>query len=128
MRFAALPMSLLLFCVSACTSTHPHSGTPQAATTTDATSPTPAGELRFSGIVEKVDTGCYADGVCLMIIAGREVVFGRGWSHDTWGEVATMEPTEAYLGRWVDVYCKGSGKQCTLAGSAGYFIRPRKEK
>ncbi|KFN41228.1 hypothetical protein [Arenimonas oryziterrae] len=82
------------------------------------------GEEKFSGVVEKVDTGCFADGMCYMQIDGRRVVFGMGWSRETWGQVAPLEPIENYVGKRVDVFCKRREGDCWLAGSAVYYIRP----
>lgn len=82
------------------------------------------GEMIFSGIVEEVDTGCYADGVCFMTVDGQKVVFGLGWSRSEWGEVEPVEPIMDYVGKRVLVYCKRHEDDCRLEGSADYYIRP----
>jgi hypothetical protein len=82
------------------------------------------GERRFVGTVEAIDTGCYADGVCAMTIDGRKVVWMRGWSRATWGQVQQPPDVGEYAGKRVEVWCRTEGDGCTLEGNAGYFIRP----
>ena len=82
------------------------------------------GERRFVGTVESIDTGCYADGVCSMQIDGRKVVWLRGWSRATWGQVQQPPDVGEYVGKRVEVWCKVEDDHCTLEGNAGYFIRP----
>ncbi len=87
------------------------------------TTTTAANEVKFSGIVGKVDTGCYSDGVCFMEVAGRRVIFGRGWSREDWGQVAPREPIESYVGRRVEVYCGVRDGECSLVGNTAYYVR-----
>lgn len=86
------------------------------------TSPaTPSGDtMRFSGKVEAIDNGCFADGVCSVTVAGTKVVTMVGWSRDTWGS----RPPDLEPGDAVQVYCRRSEEGCTLNGSADYYIRP----
>ena len=82
------------------------------------------GERRFIGTVDSIDTGCYADGVCSMMIDGKQVVWLRGWSRATWGQVQQPPDVGEYVGKEVEVWCKVEDDHCTLEGNAGYFIRP----
>jgi hypothetical protein len=114
----------------------PVAATPDAAPSTpatDAASPpaaplpataTPAAnELKFTGIVGKVDTGCYSDGVCYMEVDGKRVIFGMGWSREDWGQVAPLEPIENYVGKRVEVYCGVREGVCSLIGNRAYYVR-----
>jgi hypothetical protein len=83
------------------------------------------GERRFVGTVESIDTGCYADGECSMRIDGRKVVWLRGWSRATWGQVQQPPDVGEYVGKRVEVWCKVEDDHCTLEGNAAYFIRPK---
>jgi hypothetical protein len=87
------------------------------------TAPAAASELKFSGVVGKVDTGCFADGVCFMEVDGKRVVFGMGWSREDWGQVAPREPIESYVGRRVEVYCGLREGVCSLVGNRAYYVR-----
>lgn len=84
---------------------------------------TPAGDRKFTGVVSEVNTGCFADGMCFMRVDGRRVVFGMGWSRETWGQVAPREPIESYVGRTVEVFCQQREDDCWLAGNADYYVR-----
>jgi hypothetical protein len=81
------------------------------------------GERRFTGTVESIDTGCYADGECSMRIDGRKVVWMRGWSRATWGQVQQPPDVGTYVGKRVEVWCHVEEDHCTLEGNAAYFIR-----
>lgn len=82
------------------------------------------GERRFVGTVESIDTGCYADGECSMQVDGKKVVWLRGWSRATWGQVQQPPDVGEYVGKKVEVWCKVEEDHCTLEGNASYFIRP----
>ena len=82
------------------------------------------GERRFVGTVDSIDTGCYADGVCSMQVDGKQVVWMRGWSRATWGQVQQPPDVGDYVGKQVEVWCKVEEDHCTLEGNAAYFIRP----
>jgi hypothetical protein len=136
-----LLLTSLILCVSACAAPASHDTDPPvvAAPVTspsvpaDAASPPPApmpstapaaaSELKFSGVVGKVDTGCFADGVCFMEVDGKRVVFGMGWSREDWGQVAPREPIESYVGRRVEVYCGVREGVCSLVGNRAYYVR-----
>lgn len=77
--------------------------------------------LRFSGNVEAIDNGCFADGVCSVTVSGTSIVTMVGWSQGIWGS----RPTELQAGDRVDVFCRRTDAGCTLNGSANYYIRSR---
>lgn len=79
----------------------------------------PNGLLAFQGTVQSIDNGCFADGVCSVVVDGRTVVTMRGWSRSTWGN---RDP-EIEVGDAVDVRCASEAGGCTLEGSADYFLR-----
>jgi hypothetical protein len=109
-RLAATSLTLLL--LTACQTVEPR--VPFAA----------PGERRFVGTVESIDTGCYADGECSMLVDGKKVVWLRGWSRATWGQVQQPPDVGTYVGKRVEVWCKVEDDHCTLEGNAAYFIRP----
>lgn len=92
-----------------------------ACTTTPAPSAsTASGDTqRFSGTVRAIDNGCFADGVCSVTVDDTTVVTMVGWSRDTWGH----RDDGLAVGTRVDVACRKTAEGCTLAGSAGYYIR-----
>lgn len=73
----------------------------------------------FSGTIEAIDNGCFADGECSVVVAGRKVVTLRGWSQATWG----VRDPELAVGDRVDVRCRVTDEACTLEGDAGSFVR-----
>lgn len=79
----------------------------------------PQGTKRFSGAVQAVDDGCFADGTCSVTVDGIVVVTLTGWSRDTWGQ----RDTELQVGERVDVACRPTHEGCTLNGNAGYYVR-----
>jgi hypothetical protein len=79
----------------------------------------PDGTKRFSGAVQAVDDGCFADGTCSVTVNDVLVVTLTGWSRDTWGQ----RDTELQVGERVDVACRPTLEGCTLNGNAGYYVR-----
>jgi hypothetical protein len=91
----------------------------------------PIGKLKvanFSGTLEKVDTGCFADGECYVVVDGKHITVLMGWSQAVVGSVQGVESLgdlEQYAGKIpVEVYAqdKGDGTY-TLYGSEGFYIR-----
>ncbi len=90
----------------------------------------PAGKLKadvFSGTLEAVDTGCFADGECFITVDGKHVTALMGWSRDTVGSVQGVEgfgDLEKYIGKDVEVYAQDLGEgRYTLYGSEGFYIK-----
>ncbi|MBP6859197.1 MAG: hypothetical protein KBC69_01055 [Candidatus Magasanikbacteria bacterium] len=90
----------------------------------------PVGKLKvanFSGKLQKVDTGCFADGECYVEVDGKHVTAIMGWSQAVVGSVQGVEgfgDLESHIGQDVEVYAqdKGDGTY-TLYGNAGFYIK-----
>jgi hypothetical protein len=84
-------------------------------------------EHKFIGTIESIDTGCWADAVCSMKISGDTIVFGRGWSSETFGELIGFDQAklggEEYLGRRVEVFGKKGESGTSISGSRKYYIK-----
>lgn len=81
----------------------------------------------FTGKLEKVDTGCFADGECFVEVDGKHVTVLMGWSRDTVGSVKGVDgfgDLENYIGKKVEVYAqeKVDGTY-TLYGSEGFYVK-----
>jgi hypothetical protein len=90
----------------------------------------PGGKLKadtFTGTLESVDTGCFADGECSVEVDGNHVTVLMGWSRDTVGSVRGVEgfgDLEQYIGQKVEVYAQETGEGVyTLYGSEGFYIQ-----
>lgn len=79
----------------------------------------PADTQRFSGTVQAVDDGCFADATCSVTVDGILVVTLTGWSRDTWGK----RDDNLQVGERVQVACHKTLEGCTLNGDAGYYVR-----
>lgn len=81
----------------------------------------------FSGKLEEVNTGCFADAECFVVVNGKHVTTTIGWSRDTVGSiqgVPSFGDLEAHIGEEVEVYAqdKGDGTY-TLYGSEGFYVK-----
>jgi hypothetical protein len=81
----------------------------------------------FTGKLEEVNTGCFADAECYVVVDGKHVTAIMGWSQETVGTVegvAGFGDLESHIGEQVRVYAqdKGDGTY-TLYGSEGFYIR-----
>lgn len=81
----------------------------------------------FTGTLEKVDTGCFADGECFIEVDGKHVTVLFGWNQEEVGSVLGVEgfgDLENYVGKEVEVYAqdKTDGKY-TLYGSSGFYVK-----
>lgn len=92
--------------------------------------PTNSGKLKaanFSGELEEVNTGCFADGECYVVVDGKHITVLRGWSRDTVGTVQGVEgigDLEAHIGAEVEVYAQDlSDGTYTLYGSEGFYVK-----
>lgn len=81
----------------------------------------------FSGTLEAVDTGCFADGECFVVVDGKHVTALRGWSRDTVGSVQGVEgfgDLESHIGTQIEVYAQVlEDGTYTLYGSEGFYIK-----
>jgi hypothetical protein len=81
----------------------------------------------FSGKLEEVNTGCFADAECYVVVDGKHVTAIMGWSQETVGTVQGVEgfgDLENHIGKEVEVYAQDTsyGKY-TLYGSEGFYIK-----
>ncbi len=82
----------------------------------------------FTGTLTEVNTGCFADGECYVMVDGKHVTLLRGWSQDTVGSVIggdnSIGGLEAFIGSEVEVYAKKTGLNAyTLYGDAAYYVK-----
>ena len=81
----------------------------------------------FSGPLEEVNTGCFADGECYVVVDGKHVTAIMGWSQETVGSVQGVEgfgDLENHIGKEVEVYAQDTGDgKYTLYGSEGFYIK-----
>ena len=105
--------------------------TPPVATTTSelpTTEPSerPTGDKfkadTFTGILQSVDTGCFADGECYIMVDDKHVTVIMGWSQDTVGTiigVPSFADLEGFIGKPVEVYAReNTDGTYSLYGSA----------
>lgn len=81
----------------------------------------------FSGKLEEVNTGCFADAECYVVVDGKHVTAIMGWSQETVGTVQGVEgfgDLESHIGKEVEVYAQDtSDGKYTLYGSEGFYIK-----
>jgi len=94
------------------------------------TPPAPVGKLKvanFTGTLESVDTGCFADGECFVVVDGKHITTTMGWSRDTVGSIIgapSIGDLESYIGSPVEVYAKDNmDGTYTLYGSEGFYVK-----
>jgi hypothetical protein len=91
----------------------------------------PQGKLKadtFSGTLEAVDTGCFADGECFIVVDGKHVTAVWGWGaggvSGTIQGVNSFGDLEAHIGEEVEVYAQdNSDGTYTIYGSEGFYIK-----
>jgi hypothetical protein len=81
----------------------------------------------FQGTLEVVNTSCFFDGECYVVVDGKHVTAIMGWSQEIAGTVIGVEgfgDLESHIGEGVEVYAqdKGDGSY-SLYGSAGFYIK-----
>lgn len=104
--------------------------TARIAAPTTATPERPTGKLKvgnFTGKLEEVNTGCFADGECYVVIGKKHVTVLMGWSRETVGSIVGAESIgdlEKFIGKDAEVYAqdKGDGTY-TLYGSEGFYVK-----
>ncbi len=84
----------------------------------------------FTGKLEEVNTGCFVDGECYVVVDGKHVTVLRGWNSDTVGSVIGTADgiggLEALIGQDVEVYAKDNGDGTyTLYGSEGFYVKAK---
>lgn len=83
--------------------------------------------IHFSGTLQKVDTGCFADGECFVVVDGKHVTAVRGWSQGVVGTVQGVDgfgDLAGHIGAQVEVFAYGAGDGVyTLYGNDKLYIR-----
>ncbi len=81
----------------------------------------------FTGTLEEVNTGCFADGECFVVVSGKHVTALMGWSRDEVGTVQGVPgfgDLESHIGNEVEVYAQDlQDGTYTLYGSKGFYIK-----
>jgi hypothetical protein len=92
--------------------------------------PAPSGKIKaetFTGTLEAVDTGCFADAECSVTVDGKHVTVLMGWNRDEVGSVMGADGIgglESFIGKKVEVYAKDNlDGTYTLYGSAGFYVK-----
>jgi hypothetical protein len=95
--------------------------------------PAPAGKLKadtFTGTLESIDTGCFADGECYAMVDGKHVTILTGMRINpqevgqVLGTADGIGGLEAFIGQEVEVYAQdNSDGTYTLYGSEGFYIK-----
>lgn len=85
-----------------------------------------ASPIVFEGTLESVNTGCFADGECFVMVDGKRITLLRGWSRDTVGSVEGVNGIgnlESHIGDTVRVYAQPVGPDhFTLYGDSEYYL------
>jgi len=85
------------------------------------------GAETFSGTLEEVNTDCFFDGECFVIVDGKHITVLMGWSRDIVGSVQGAEgigALESHIGAEVEVYAQNkSDDTYTLYGSEEFYIK-----
>ena len=81
---------------------------------------------KFSGKLESVNTGCYSDGECFVMVDSKHVSAILEWPREDVGTVrgvSNFGDLEKHIGETVSVYAnKLDDDSYTLYGSTEYFI------
>ncbi len=92
---------------------------------------TPTGDKlkvrNFSGKLEEVNTGCFSDGECYVVVDGKHITTTMGWSRETVGSIIgapSIGDMEAMIGSNVEVYARdNSDGTYSLYGSEGFYVK-----
>lgn len=83
--------------------------------------------VTFTGTLEEVNTGCFFDAECYVVIDKKHVTAIRGWSTDTVGMIIGVDgfgDLESKKGEIVEVYARAlDDGTYTLYGSEDYYIK-----
>ena len=81
----------------------------------------------FTGTLEEVHTGCFADGECFVVVDGKHITAIMGWSQDEVGTIQGVEgfgDLERHIGKNVEVYAHDlQDGTYTLYGSEGFYVK-----
>ncbi len=85
---------------------------------------------RFTGKLQEVNIGCFADGECFVVVDGKHVTTTWGWTQEVVGTVKGVEgfgDLEQHIGKGIEVYAnKLQNGDFTLYGDAAYYIELKK--
>lgn len=99
---------------------------PTYSTSTDGKQAPPQNPVSFSGTLEEVNIGCFADGECYIMVDGKHVTTLWGWTNEIVGSVKGVEgfgDLEQHIGKTVKVYANETDPgNFTLYGSADYYV------
>lgn len=90
----------------------------------------PSGKLKvetFTGKLEAVNTGCFSDGECYVVVDGKHITAIMGRQQGELGKVIGVDgfgDLESHIGATVEVYAKDNvDGTYTLYGSEGFYIK-----
>lgn len=81
----------------------------------------------FAGTLTEVNTACFADGECYIVVDGKHVTLQWGFRQEVVGTLQGVESIgdlEAHIGDQVEVYAQENRDMTyTLYGSAGFYVQ-----
>jgi hypothetical protein len=81
----------------------------------------------FAGKLEEVNTGCFADGECYVVVGGKKVTVLMGWSREIVGTIigaGSIGDLEYFLDEQVEVYAQElSSGDFTLYDNDSFYIK-----
>ncbi len=82
---------------------------------------------KFTGKLKEVNTGCFSDGECYIVVDSKHVTVLWGWTEETVGSIRNEEggigELEKHIGSSTMVYAnKLSDGTYTLYGNAEYYV------
>lgn len=128
-------MTVLYFNVTKKQPEVPNPAPVETTTTTPEETPTtpteqPTGKIKadtFTGILQSVDTGCFADGECSVTVDGKHVTLLVGRSQQPVGSIIgapSIGDLEKFIGKPVEVYARdNSDGTYSLYGSDGFYVK-----
>ncbi|MDQ5950242.1 MAG: hypothetical protein QG585_184 [Patescibacteria group bacterium] len=85
------------------------------------------GTEKFSGVLKEVNTGCFADGECYVVVDQKHITLLIGWSQDTVGSIIgapSIGDLEGFKGKEVEVYAqKKNDGTYTLYGNEDFYVK-----
>jgi hypothetical protein len=81
----------------------------------------------FAGKLDEVNTGCFADGECYVVVGGKKVTVLMGWSREVVGAIigaGSIGDLEYFLDEQVEVYAQElSNGDFTLYDNDSFYIK-----
>lgn len=81
----------------------------------------------FTGKLQEVNTGCFSDGECYVVVDGKHITTTMGWSRETVGTIQgapSIGDLESKIGSTVEVYARDNGDGTySLYGSEGFYVK-----